>query len=353
MALTQHFDEIKQSVDMFLTDYLSAKIGEFEQIDPVMATLAQNLADQITRSGKRIRPLLAMLGYTISQGNDPKLALHLAATLELLHQYFMIHDDIVDRDEKRYQGDALHVLYAKHFSSAYGKNDPHLGLSLGMIGGDLANTLANELLWELSTDDKTKQAIGRLFYQTIYETMTGWQIHFFTNQEPVAKVSESTFLRGMELVSARYTFQAPLAAGVLLSKNNQYAKLLNTYAHHTGMAFQIRDDVLGMFGDSARMGKPVGNDYREGKKTLLVLHSYQRANTKQKRFIESTLGTPIDQTTFSQVKNLLVELGAVAYCEEMARHHTALAQQALSSLPFSAEKESLLELSDFVLQRTH
>lgn len=354
MNLKTSLSSHKLAVDTAIKNLLAEKMNAFATIDPTLTEMLSALSSQILRSGKRIRPFLASLGYRLSGGTDDLLPLELGVSFELLHQYFMVHDDIVDRDEKRYDADALHVTYAKKFQNDYHKNDPHLGLSLGMIGGDLLHTLAIESLWKINTSHEVKQQLMSLVFNTIYQTTAGWQIHFYLNHEQIANVTEAQFLKGMALVSSLYTFQTPLLAGMHLALSDTYSQALTDYAFHTGMAFQMHDDYLGMFGDTNVMGKPVGNDYREGKKTLLVLHSYKNATIEQKMFLQKTLGTNVDQQTLSQVKTIMQETEALNYSKTQAENHISRAKEALLTLPPSIPEISLLsELADFVIKRDH
>lgn len=352
MKLQTYLEETKHLIDDALVDFFLQRKKLFTVIDPTLVELLDAVTAQTLRSGKRIRPFLARIGYELAGGSDLDKITQLGVSLELLHQYFMVHDDIVDRDEKRYGADSLHVAYQKKFAERYHQNDSHLGLSLGLIGGDLLQTLSSQALMEVSCPEVTKQLLTQKMLDTIYETTAGWQIHFFMNYEPVAQVDAALFLKGMELVSARYTFEAPLMMGMLLASGPDYSDSLKKYAYHTGMAFQIRDDLLGMFGDTNIIGKPVGNDYREGKKTLLVLHTYQNSTNEQKLFIENTLGKDIDQSTLLQVLKLMKETGALDHSNSIAHQHILKAKEALLSLPQTSSQTQLLsELSDWVLQR--
>lgn len=354
MNLQTSLSTHKSAVDAALKNLFAEKMSSFAAIDSTLSEMLTLLSTQTLRSGKRIRPFLASIGYRLSGGTDDALPLQLGVSLELLHQYFMVHDDIVDRDEKRYDADALHVTYAKKFERDFHTNDPHLGLSLGMIGGDLLHTLAIESLWNIKVPPEIHHRVMQLLFNTIYQTTAGWQIHFYLNHEPIENVSEADFLKGMALVSAMYTFQNPLLAGMHLASSTTYSQAFTDYAYHTGMAFQMQDDVLGMFGDTNTLGKPVGNDYREGKKTLLVLHSYQNASIEQKKFIHDTLGTDIDQSTLSQVTHLMEELGALEYSQVQAENHVSKAKEALSKISSSLPEVALLfELADFVVKRDH
>lgn len=343
----------KREVDAGLQAYFDRKKVAFEQIDPTLSNLLETVRDQTLRSGKRIRPFLARKAYELSGGENEEIGLQLGIGLEILHQYFMIHDDIVDRDEERYGGDSLHVRWGKYFKEKYQKTDTHLGLSLGMIGGDLMNTLSVDMVHELPVPSTLKFNLLSMLLRTIYETTAGWQIHFFMNHQKLSEVTESQFLKGMELVSAKYTFEAPLEMGMALAEKNELFDSLKTFGFHAGMAFQIKDDILGMFGDSNTMGKPVGNDYREGKKTLLVLRAYQNGTIEQKNFLDLTLGTEIDHKTLSEARDLMVETGSLEASEQIARDHIRQAKKALEAIPQTNSRvvDVLAELADFVLER--
>ena len=353
MLLDKDLTANKTAVDKALGTFFTEMQVKFAGIDPVMTELLSAVSAQIMRSGKRIRPFLISQAYRLAGGEDHDLATRLGVVFELLHQFFMVHDDIVDRDEKRYGGDSLHISYEKKFALDYGVHNPHLGISLGMMGGDLLHTLVYTALEELPVSLQLKDRLRNLINETIYRTMAGWQMHFFQNQQKLSAVTPELYLKGMGLVSAKYTFETPLLAGLMLADGEKWQKALSAYGYHAGMAFQMQDDILGMFGRADTTGKPVGNDYREGKKTLLVLLSYQFSNTEQKMYLSKTLGTSITQIQLTQIQTLMQSTGALDRVRQTALEETVLAKEALEDTPGAHTMSVIMlkNLADYVVTR--
>jgi geranylgeranyl diphosphate synthase type I len=351
--LKQALDSNKKIIDQRLTSFFENKANSLHEIDPIMYGFVESIADQVLRSGKRIRPFLSRIAYEYGGGENADIVTELSLALELLHQFFMVHDDIVDRDEKRYGGDSLHVLYHKKFKKELQVDDPHFGLSIGILAGDLLHSLAVQTILQMNVSDEMRNVLTAQLIQTIHETTAGWKIHFFMNQKSIDQVQESEFLRGMELVSAKYTFVTPMLLGLILADSTTHQEAMETYAYHTGMAYQIGDDILGMFGNPEITGKPAGNDYREGKKTLLVMESYRNATTEQKMYIKNTLGKNIDQKELSEIRDLMIETGGLEYSKQIALDHAQKAKAAIGNLDEKNgnQLQILNELVDYVLER--
>ena len=301
---------------------------------------------QILRSGKRIRPFLLGLTYEIAGGEDKELIIRIGSAIELLHQYFLIHDDIVDRDDRRYGDLSLHRVFENKIGDSYS------GISMAIIAGDYINSLVHEIIINADIEGDKKIEILNLLHQTIQNTMVGWQIHYFQNKIPIEQASEERYLRGMELVSAKYTFETPALMGLMLQNNQELIPDLKECARLVGMAFQIQDDVLGVFGNTDKTGKPIGSDLREGKKTLLILRAYKNANIEQKRFISDYLGKEIDQKQLDELRDIITQTGSLTFSQDMAKSYINEAKSLLNNINVNSNKLKVLrQLADFVISR--
>ena len=346
MNLKQALEENKKQIDNFLFEYLNKKKEEANKYGGELSIHVDLIEKQILRSGKRIRPFLLGLTYTIAGGVDKELVIRLGSAVELLHQYFLIHDDIVDKDDKRYGDLSLHKAFENEIGDSYS------GMSMAIIAGDYINSLVHEIIINTDIEAGKKIEILKLLHQTIQNTMIGWQIHYFQNKIPIEQGSEERYLKGMELVSAKYTFETPALIGLMMQNNQELIPDLKECARLVGMAFQIQDDILGVFGNTNKTGKPAGNDLREGKKTLLILKAYKNANIEQKKFISNNLGKEIDQQQLDELRDIITQTGSLTFSQDMARSYINEAKLLLDNINVNSDKlEMFRQLADFVISR--
>ena len=160
----------------------------------------------------------------------------------------------------------------------------------------------------------------------------------------------------MRLVSSSYSFEMPLMLGVILGKGSEELRVnLKEYAYYTGMAFQIQDDILGVFGESEVTGKPVGNDIREGKKTLLVLKLFERAGNKERRMLKEKLGSNVSDKDIRVIQKLIRESGSLGYSKKLALESVDKAKAAINKVGDKSgdEVEFLANLAEFSVARDH
>jgi geranylgeranyl diphosphate synthase type I len=346
MNLEKALLENKEQIDEFLSDYLYQKKAEANKIDEELSDQIDLIEKQILRSGKRIRPFILRQANQLAGGENMELVTQLGAAIELLHQYFLIHDDIVDQDEKRYGDLSLHKKLEEKMEDSYS------GISLAIIAGDYVNSLVGEIILKLDIEDKKKVEILQLINQTKQNTQAGWQMHYFQNKIPVFEAKEEKYLKGMELVSAKYTFETPMLLGLMLENNQELVPTLKRFAYLVGMAFQIQDDILGVFGNSDKTGKPSGNDLREGKKTLLILRAYKNGDIEQRKYINDHLGKEIDQKQLDELRDIITQTGSLNTSRDMARTFISEAKAILKDFDTdNIAAETMKQLADFVISR--
>ncbi len=215
MDLEQALKKNKKQIDNFLSKYLTEKKKEANKHDSELSAHIDLIEKQILRSGKRIRPFILGLTYGIAGGENKELVIRLGAAVELLHQYLLIHDDIVDKDDERYGDLSLHKVFENEMGDSYS------GMSMAIIAGDYINSLVHDIIINTDIEAEKKIEILGLLHRTIQNTMVGWQIHYFQNKIPIEQASEERYLKGMELVSAKYTFETPALIGLMLQNNQE------------------------------------------------------------------------------------------------------------------------------------
>ncbi|HKY73779.1 MAG TPA: polyprenyl synthetase family protein [Patescibacteria group bacterium] len=340
--------------EQFLTTFFSAMEKESKLTDTTVVEMTTLLKRHVLRGGKRIRPFLCWCGYIVAGGKSEQAAIHLGSAIELIHFYLLNVDDMADRDTKRHGGPTVEVEYEKSLVQAPMALRGHYARSFSEIASALLFTYAMELFRTVPTSQKTVlEIIGMVNRILIRDTAAGWQIHMHQNWETLEKVSEARFIRGLELVTAQYTFTGPLLMGAKLAENNDSSltSSLREYGNHVGTAFQIYDDILGLFGDPEQTGKPVGNDVREGKKTLLIQHAYQKASDEDKNFLNNVLGTDISVDELKQVQAIVIQTGALEDTKRLAQEHVDKGLTAIQALPLMRVRTLLEELAAFVISR--
>jgi geranylgeranyl diphosphate synthase type I len=300
--------------------------------------LAKASRHLLEAGGKRLRPCLALVSCE-AVGGKKEDALETAAALELLHNFTLIHDDVMDRDEFRRNVKTVHTLW---------------GEPVAIIAGDalfakvFEAMAANAKRLGLSSD-RTAELFDTIS-KASFEICQGQALDMlFESREDV---SEAEYL---QMISSKTgaLIEASAKIGALLGQGKpEQAKALAEYGRLIGMAFQICDDVLGVVGKREKFGKPIGSDIREGKRTLLVVRALGMASSEDRETLLRALGNR--QASESEVRKAIEALqrtGAIDYAMSKARGFVAEAKSKLDMLPDSESKQFLLELADFTIER--
>ena len=346
----------KEKTDRYLDTFLSEHIKDLEKFaDKDFLFMAQNIRSLILRGGKRARPLLVRLGYKIAGGKDSSKIFQASLFAELIHSFFLIHDDIADKDLVRYGGDTLEVSFHKRFLDKFNKEDRHMSKTFAMLAGDHVRTLAYQALHKAGFSADVTKACEQIMLQTETNTLVGWSIQYWQNHQEIKHSSEEKFMKGLELVTSKYSFEAPLLIGAQLAGSLDVLRNpFTNYARHVGIAFQLQDDILGVFGNPKETGKPVGNDLREGKKTLLVLRSFERASKQEKDFISSKLGNDISEKDLYKIRGIIEKTGVLSEVQKLAHKHVAQSRKALADIE-TTQTDTLAilhTLADFSVARS-
>jgi geranylgeranyl diphosphate synthase type I len=249
-----------------------------EATSPEAAELVEALQALTMRGAKRLRAAALWAGYAAVAGPsaDPTRTAHACAALELLQSYFLIQDDWMDGDEQRRGGPAVHVALTR------ARGDAHLGASLAMLAADLGCGLAFELIATAPFPAARRREGIAAFGRMHFEVVCGQQLDLLGHAD-VSLVHR--------LKTGSYTVRGPLRLGALLADASAaQLSALDRFAEPLGLAFQLRDDLLGVFGSSAATGKPVGADLRAGKQTALLADARPRLDAEGSARLEGVLG---------------------------------------------------------------
>ncbi|MDP8265143.1 MAG: polyprenyl synthetase family protein [Candidatus Aceula lacicola] len=303
----------KKHIDQNLQNFL-IKIRKEYKFHLVHPILFESIKNFCSRKGKRIRPLLMILsynGYTKKSGSSKNL--YTASTcLELLHNFMLIHDDIIDCSDLRRGKPAIHKILAKTIKT---NNKKKLGTDLAIVAGDIVYSLAINAFLSINEDSQRKEQALKYFIQTAAHTAIGEFIDIVHGFEKINRIKEKDVFLNYSLKTARYTFEGPLVIGALLAgAPKKDIKKLSRLGLLMGQAFQIQDDILGIFASEKNIGKSILSDIAEFKKTILVCHAYRTlSGQKKKAFVkcfEKPKKTYSDLTT---IKKIFIESGSLDY----------------------------------------
>jgi geranylgeranyl diphosphate synthase type I len=305
--------------------------------------LVESAAAALT-GGKRLRGRFCIAGWravaeaTRPADTVPEVVVTAAAALEVFHAAALVHDDVIDNSDTRRGRPAAHrALEGAHRSTGWEGDAASFGRSSAILLGDLLVAWSDDLLEEgLAAASATHAAAARTEYSTMRREVTIGQ--FLDIAEESAFRSEpderhaARALRVASLKSARYSVQQPLAiGGALAGADLAQAAALGAFGHPLGMAFQLRDDVLGVFGDEGQTGKPSGGDLREGKRTVLVAYAREALAPSARRIVDELIGDPaLEDDQIASLQRTIVDTGALDRVEALIADYAREADRALS-----------------------
>ncbi|HET9173621.1 MAG TPA: polyprenyl synthetase family protein [Actinospica sp.] len=309
--------------------------------------------------GKRMRPAFCYWGWRAAGGGaqaDEALddaAFTAAASLELLQASALIHDDYMDGSDTRRGKPAVHKRFeALHAAGGWEGPGARFGAAAAILLGDITLTWCDEMFTRSGFDAERIHAARPIFDLMRSEVMAGQYLDVLAQSRGLGVATPREILERAETVirykSAKYTIERPLQLGAALAtgdgdESGPVNAALSAYGLPLGEAFQLRDDVLGVFGDPATTGKPAGDDLREGKQTVLVALAADRADTTQLKLLREGLGdAALDAAGVAALQEVIVETGALADVERRIEERTALALAALERAAVEAEAREVL-----------
>lgn len=284
--------------------------------------------------GKRLRPVMAMLSCEAVGGKSSQV-LPFAIAIELIHNFTLVHDDIMDSSRLRRNIPTVHIKY---------------GHPTAIIAGDLLFAKAFEAMHELSSHDAIFKKVEYGLTQVIREICEGQQLDMEFEQQPVVTVDAY-----MEMIRKKTAvlFRCASGGGARVGGGSSaIISALETYGEALGLAFQIQDDYLDMSSDVETLGKDIGNDIRNGKKTLIAVHSLTHATGREKKLLQSIFGNKqASDQDVQQVFHLFQDLHSIDYAQKTALHHNARAKEALERVDASKARDILTVLADYAIRR--
>ncbi|MBD3355240.1 polyprenyl synthetase family protein [Candidatus Woesearchaeota archaeon] len=353
--MTLTLKEYKAIVDKEIEKFFNKKLKKAENIDSSSVELIKILK-KYCLGGKRIRAAMLFHGYRCFKNKNLKEIVKASMSIELIQSYFLIHDDIMDRSDIRRGKPALHKVYEKISKKRYKKSDhPHFGASMAILAGDILVAFADEIIADLKNiRPRHKNAAIKKLQHINHTVIYGQVLDILSELKPVT-IKDISLIHRMK--TASYTVEGPLHVGALLAgANKKQLKILKKYGVPLGKAFQIQDDILGLFGDEKKTGKPADSDVKEGKQTLLILKALEKADPKQKTTIKRALGNPnLTKSQLEEVRNIVKQTGSLEYCQNLAKSLIQKAKSALKKARFKKQgREFLLgEIAEYMLERKY
>lgn len=349
-------EQYKRAVDEQLQKLLKQRATDAERLSPVYEGLIKHVGQLIGRGGKRLRPILTMLAYEGLGGKETTKIVRAAASQELFHAFILMHDDIIDRDTVRWGGPNITGAYLEEYDTKLSPAEArHFADSQAVLAGDICLSLAYEELLGSGFGPEVLLEAARRLHETLFLMVGGEVLDVAVSLPLGLELSEQLLLDIARYKTAAYTFQMPLRVGALLAgADNIQLAALERYGEALGVAFQLQDDLLGIFGAEAALGKPLLSDLQEGKRTLLMHHGFERADAKQRKTLESALGNPqVSAEHLEGVRRVLEATGAKKRVEELAMEQAEQASAQIEDAGLdSAGSAALHYFAGFVTRRS-
>ena len=324
---------VRPAVDVVLADFIAAREREIRAADATVLEVVGPVRRLVAAGGKRLRPAFVHWGHRATGAPHEDALAFVGAAVEMLHTFALLHDDVIDRSaQRRGQPAAPVALRALHQDQGLSGDSAWFGTSAALLAGDLCFVWADQLLDAAPLPPAALDAGRRVFAALRTEVIGGQYLDLRLAHDPAA--GELAARRVALLKSARYTVTRPLLLGAALAGRPGPSEALTRYGDAVGLAFQMRDDVLGLFGDPAATGKDPDDDLREGKRTLLVLRALRLTDGRDHRVLRRALGDAhLDAADARRCRRIVTASGARASIEALIEAERARAVHALSDVP--------------------
>jgi geranylgeranyl diphosphate synthase type I len=342
---------VQAPVNRLLSAFLRQRVADLAALDPALEAVGRQVVELVESGGKRLRPAFVYWGYRAAGNEHSDAAVRPGAAVELLHTFALIHDDVMDRSLQRRGRPAVHsALAAVHEHEGLCGDPRWFGVGGAILAGDLAFVWADELFDDADLPDGRRQRARRVFTDLRIEVMAGQYLDLRLAGLRGAQIDDS--LRVALLKSGRYTVTRPLQLGVAIGGGGRALDAaLSRFGDAIGVAFQLRDDVLGLFGDPDTTGKGSLEDLREGKRTVLMVLALQAAAPSGRAVLDRLLGDPcVGEADAARAREIVVGCGALAAVERLVAEQQELASEALASIDPPAG-DALAELADLAAIR--
>ena len=336
-------------IDERLADAIENELQLWEKVDSSLVEPFASLKGLVFSGGKRLRPAFFHWAH-VGAGGSPNSskAIDVAAAIEMLHAFALAHDDVMDRSEARRGEPSIWQRFANlHEEHRWLGNSLHFGEAAAILVGDLAHVLADKLM------SRSSPIVLQLWEELRLEVNIGQYLDVLSGAK--GKFDHSSARKILEYKTGRYSVQRPLQLGAAVAgQYDELHKPLTDFGQPVGVVFQLRDDLLGVFGNAEMTGKPTGDDLREGKPTPLMAEAFAHASEQQRSILGKIGSNDLSEKEISDIQEVVEETGAKSVIEQEIEELTDSALEILSTIRLEKDaSEALSELAHFVAYRTH
>ncbi|HVU71716.1 MAG TPA: polyprenyl synthetase family protein [Mycobacteriales bacterium] len=336
--------DLRDRVGAALSAFLADQTKHLDAMSDDLRDVTDALNDLVLTGGKRLRPAFCYWGAVGAGAPDTDGLITAVASLELLHACALIHDDVMDGSDTRRGLPSAHRRFAGRHRAGGWHGDPDaFGVAGAILLGDLALVWADRMLAGAELPPEALRRAQPVYDDMRTELMAGQYLDVL--EQALGGGSVDRALRVARYKSAKYTVERPLQLGAALAgADGGIAAAYSAYGLPVGEAFQLRDDVLGVFGDPEETGKPAGDDLREGKRTALIASALEAAGPEQVVVMRRHLGDPhLDARGVADLRTVITETGALARVEALIEQRTEESLAAVRSAPITADARKALE----------
>lgn len=332
-------------IDSNISEYYESKSSSVKS--EWLSEIYNDILEYCKRPGKRIRPLLLIAGFEGYSGNNADSdIIKIASTLEIMHSFLLIHDDIIDKANTRRGKEALHILQKKRYEKNTKINS--VGQDVAIITGDMMAFNCLEILSECAIEPSLLIKFLKIYSET-YEYTAWGQILDIISSRPYKMIEGDDIPLEISMYkTSYYTIANPLVMGAVLSDKTTEEEIANikNFALPLGLAFQIRDDILGVFGIDSDTGKSSITDILEEKNTLLIQRTLCKLNEDDKKiFLELFTSSDKNENAIQKIKAMIKESGALQSCLDELQNLTNESIEKLQFINIRSEyKEILLDV---------
>jgi geranylgeranyl diphosphate synthase type I len=346
---------VRSAVEEELAIFLNFESAYLNSISTELSPVSEALTAFLLDSGKRLRPLFAYAGFAAAGGSLEKPVVRAMAALELLQACALIHDDLMDGSDTRRGKPSIH----RHFETIHVQDEldgfaPQYGLSAAVLLGDLALVWSDQMINSAGLTTEQFARVFPYYNEMRVELMAGQFLDIHEQTQKTTSVDRS--MKIARYKSGKYTIERPLHLGAAMSSTSspQLFAALSSYGLPLGEAFQLRDDLLGVFGDPSVTGKPAGDDLREGKRTVLIAMTNDRQSEAQREIARKHFGKPdLDAQGVELLREIIESTGARAELEATIERLTDQALTAAQSAVFTEDGNAMLaELANVATKRS-
>ncbi len=357
-VVARELRKYSRKIDPFLQEFFSDQLEKIPRGLPYARQMVSRVHDFCLGGGKRLRPYLVSCGYELFAEKEAGEMVYRASLLpELVHAFLLIHDDVMDQSDTRRGAATVHKCYErdvleKDFS---GEQAQRFGKSMAILAGDLMFSFVSEMLASLDVDNRQRKEITNIIQRSVQQTIFGQELDLRLEMTKNPKISDVLMMYRYK--TSYYTFEAPLYIGAVLAGASQKeCRWLSQFALLCGVAFQIKDDVLGLFGEEGQTGKSADSDLAQGKRTSVIVKAIELAVKSDRKILREVLdGAVITDELVNEVRRIVRETGALEYCDNMALENVVRAKQSLQKMKYHRcdrqVQERLSRVADFIVQR--